>query len=78
MLAVRLADSVPALIFGFPRARSPTAPGANYFDPAYGAVLPALAGRESVQAANALVRAGADALWLGGSAIAAALLPSSR
>ncbi len=47
---------------------------ASYFDPAYGAVLPALAGRDSVQAANALVRASADALWLGGSAIAAALL----
>jgi hypothetical protein len=47
---------------------------ASYFDPAYGAVLPSLAGREGVQAANALVRASADALWLGGSAIAAALL----
>jgi hypothetical protein len=48
--------------------------GASYFDPAYGAVLPALAGRDGVQAANALVRASADAVWLGGSAIAAALL----
>lgn len=117
VLAVRLADSVPALIFGFhggvladragrkrlmvgadlvrAAALVPIAiaglagdlplwalavvafvlsTGASYFDPAYGAVLPALAGRESVQAANALVRASADALWLGGSAIAAALL----
>jgi hypothetical protein len=48
--------------------------GASYFDPAYGAALPALAGREGVQAANALVRASGDALWLGGSALAAALL----
>ena len=47
---------------------------ASYFDPAYGAVLPALAGREGVQAANALVRSSADALWLAGSALAAALL----
>ena len=47
---------------------------ASYFDPAYGAVLPALAGRDGVQAANALVRASADALWLAGSAVAAALL----
>ena len=48
--------------------------GASYFDPAYGGALPALAGREGVQAANALVRASGDALWLGGSAVAAALL----
>lgn len=117
VLAVRLADSVPALVFGFhggllaDRAERrrlmvgadlvraavlvPVAIAglagelplwgliaaafalttcASYFDPAYGAVLPALAGRDSVQAANALVRASADALWLGGSAVAAALL----
>lgn len=117
VLAVRLADSVPALIFGFHGgvtadragrkrlmvaadvARAATlvpiavaglagdlplwalaavafvlSTGASYFDPAYGAVLPALAGRDGVQAANALVRASADALWLGGSALAAALL----
>ena len=117
VLAVRLADSVPALIFGFhggvladragrkrlmvgadlvrAAALVPVAVAglagdlplwalvvvafvlttcASYFDPAYGAVLPAIAGRGGVQAANALVRASADALWLGGSAIAAALL----
>lgn len=117
VLAVRLADSVPALVFGFhgglladradrkrlmvvsdlvrAAALVPVAiaglagdlplwglvvsafvltTGASYFDPAYGATLPALAGREGVQAANALVRASADALWLGGSAVAAALL----
>jgi hypothetical protein len=117
VIAVRLADSVPALVFGFhgglladraarrrlmvradlvraavlvPVAVAGLAgslplwalvvaaflltTGASYFDPAYGAALPALAGREGVQAANALVRASGDALWLGGSAVAAALL----
>jgi hypothetical protein len=117
VIAVRLADSVPALLFGVhgglvadraerkrlmvgadllraaalvPIAAAglaghlplwalvvaafALATGASYFDPAYGAVLPALAGREGVQAANALVRASADALWLGGSAVAAAML----
>jgi MFS family permease len=117
VIAVRLADSLPALVFGFhgglladrtgrrrlmvsadlvrAAALVPVAVAglsgslplwglvvvafvlttcASYFDPAYGAVLPALAGREGVQAANSLVRASADALWLGGSAIAAALL----
>jgi MFS family permease len=117
VVAVRLADSVPALIFGFhgglladrterrrlmvgadlvraaalvPIAIAGLAGSlplwalvvaafvlstcASYFEPAYGAVLPTLAGREHVQAANGLVRASADALWLGGSAVAAALL----
>jgi MFS family permease len=117
VIAVRLADSVPALVFGFhggaladragrkrlmvaadlirAAALIPVAAaglvgslplwalvavafvlatGASYFAPAYGAVLPALAGREGVQAANSLVRASADAVWLGGSALAAALL----
>jgi MFS family permease len=117
VLAVRLADSVPALVFGFhgglladrgdrrrlmvsadlvrAAALVPVAvvglagdlplwglvvaafvltTCASYFDPAYGATLPALAGRDGVQAANALVRASADALWLGGSAVAAGLL----
>jgi hypothetical protein len=117
VIAVRLADSVPALVFGFhggvlaDRAgrrrlmvtadlvRAATlvpiavaglmgslplwalvvaafllTAGASYFDPAYGAALPALAGRDDVQAANALVRASEDGIWLGGSALAAALL----
>jgi MFS family permease len=117
VIAVRLADSLPALVFGFhggvladragrrrlmvvadlvrAAALVPVAIAgltgslslwslvvvafvlttcASYFDPAYGAVLPALAGRDGVQAANALVRASGDALWLGGSAVAAALL----
>jgi MFS family permease len=117
VLVVRLADSLPALVFGLhggvladraERKRMMVASDlvraaalvpvafaglmaslplwalvvsafvlttcASYFDPAYGAVLPALAGRDGVQAANALVRASADALWLAGSAVAAALL----
>src|ERR671937_308542 len=117
VIAVRLADSVPALLFGLhgglladrvarrrlmvtadlaraavlvPIAVAGLAgslplwalvvaaflmtTGSSYFDPAYGAALPALSGREGVQAANALVRASGDALWLGGSALAAALL----
>ena len=115
VLVVRLADSLPALVFGLhggvladraerkrmmvasdlvrAAALVPVAVAglmgslplwalvvsafvlttcASYFDPAYGAVLPALAGRDGVQAANALVRASADALWLAGSAVAAA------
>jgi len=117
VIAVRLADSLPALVFGFhggvladragrrrlmvtadlirAAALVPVAVAglsgslplwslvvvafvlttcASYFDPAYGAVLPTLAGRDGVQAANALVRASGDAVWLGGSAVAAALL----
>jgi MFS family permease len=117
VIAVRLADSVPALIFGFHGGLLADRAGrkrlmvgadlvraatlvpiavagiagdlplwalvaaafvltacASYFDPAYGAVLPAVAGREGVQAANALVRSSADGLWLVGSATAAALL----
>jgi len=117
VIAVRLADSLPALVFGFhgglladrsgrrrlmvaadlvrAAALVPVAIAgltgslplwslvvvafvlttcASYFDPAYGAVLPALAGRDGVQAANALVRSSADTLWLAGSALAAALL----
>ena len=117
VIAVRLADSLPALVFGFhggllaDRAgrrrlmvaadlvRAATlvpiavaglaghlplwalvvaafllSASASYFEPAYGSVLPALAGREGVQTANALVRASADALWLAGAALAAALL----
>jgi MFS family permease len=117
VIAVRLADSLPALVFGFHGGLLADRSGrrrlmvtadlvraaalipvaivgltgslplwslvvvafvlttcASYFDPAYGAVLPALAGRDGVQAANALVRSSADALWLAGSALAAALL----
>src|SRR5207249_11492727 len=117
VLAVRLADSVPALLFGLhggvaadrwdrrrlmisadlvrglvlvPIAAAglsghlPLAvlvaaafvltTATSYFDPAYGALLPALVERRNVQQANALVRASADAVGVGGWAIAAGLL----
>jgi MFS transporter, DHA3 family, macrolide efflux protein len=117
VIAVRLADSVPALLFGFhggvvadrwDRRRLMIAAdvvrglvlvpvavagltghlplgvlvaaafvltaATSYFAPAYGALLPALVGRRNVQPANGLVRATADALSVGGWALAALLL----
>ncbi len=117
VIAVRLADSIPALLFGlhggvaadrWDRRRTMIAAdlvravvlipvavmglrgdlplgvlvaaafvlttAASYFAPAYGALLPALVERENVQAANALVRATADALSVTGWALAAVLL----
>jgi len=117
VIAVRLADSVPALLFGlhgglaadrFSRRRLmigadlvraavlvPVAAAAltghlplwglvvaaflletaaSYFEPAYGSLLPSLVERRNVQAANGLVRATADALSIGGWALAAAVL----
>jgi MFS family permease len=46
----------------------------SYFAPAYGATIPAVAGRDNVQQANALVHATAQALSVGGWALAALLL----
>ena len=117
VLAVRLADSVPALVFGlhgglvadrWDRRRVLIAAdlvraavlvpvavaglagelplwglvaaafvltsATSYFDPAYGAILPALVDRRNVQQANGLVRATAEALSVGGWAVAAGLL----
>jgi MFS family permease len=117
VLAVRLADSVPALVFGLhgglvadrwdrrrvlvaadlvraavliPVAAAGLAGGlplwglvvaafiltsaTSYFDPAYGALLPSLVERQNVQQANGLVRATAEALSVGGWAVAAGLL----
>jgi MFS family permease len=117
VVAVRLADSVPALLFGFhggvaadrfdrrrllvasdlvravvlvPMAVAGLAgslplwvlvvaafllaTATSYFAPAYGALLPALVGRENAQRANGLVRASVDALSIGGWAAAAGLL----
>jgi MFS family permease len=117
VIAVRLADSVPALVFGFhgglaadrwDRKRmlvgadlvraavlAPVAAAGllhalplwglvlaaftleaatSYFEPAYGALLPALVERRNVQAANGLVRASANAISIGGWALAAALV----
>jgi len=117
VVAVRLADSVPALLFGLhggvaadrwnrrqmmigadlvrvvrarpgrdrrARRRLPLwglvvaafvlEAATSYFGPAYGALLPALVDRANVQQANALVQASAQALSIGGWALAAALL----
>jgi MFS transporter, DHA3 family, macrolide efflux protein len=117
VLAVRLADSVPALLFGlhggvaadrWDRKRTMIAAdliraavlvpiavaglaghlplgalvaaafvltaATSYFDPAYGALVPALVERRNVQPANGLVRATAESMRLGGWGIAAALL----
>ena len=46
----------------------------SYFAPAYGATIPAVVERRNVQGANALVHATAQALSIGGWALAAALL----
>jgi MFS transporter, DHA3 family, macrolide efflux protein len=46
----------------------------SYFAPAYGATIPTVVDRENVQQANALVEASAQALSIGGWAVAAALL----
>jgi hypothetical protein len=46
----------------------------SYFQPAYGALVPPLVERENVQQANALVQATAQAVSIGGWAVAAGLL----
>jgi hypothetical protein len=46
----------------------------SYFEPAYGAAVPAVVDRANVQGANALVQASAQALSIGGWALAALLL----
>ncbi len=117
VVAVRLADSVPALLFGFhggiaadryDRKRMmvgadlvraivlvPVAlaglfdvlplwglvaaafvleSATSYFAPAHGAVLPEVVDRANVQAANGLIRASANAVSIGGWALAAGLL----
>jgi MFS family permease len=117
VIAVRLADSVPAIVFGLhggvvadrwdrrrlmisadlvrglvlvpvaiagltdhlPLAALVVAAfvittATSYFDPAYGGLLPKLVDRRNVQQANGLVRATADALSVGGWALAGLLL----
>jgi MFS family permease len=117
VVAVRLADSVPALVFGLhgglaadrwdrrrmmigadvaraavlipiaaagltghlPLAALVVAAflletATSYFAPAYGALLPAIVERANVQKANALVQGTAQALSVGGWALAAALV----
>jgi MFS family permease len=46
----------------------------SYFEPAYGATVPAVVERQNVQGANALVHATAQALSIGGWALSALLL----
>ena len=117
VIAVRVADSVPAIVFGlhggiaadrFSRKRlmvgadvtralvlAPVAvaglagrlplwglvaasfvleTATSYFEPAYGALVPTLVERRNVQRANALVQSTAQAVSIGGWALAAALL----
>jgi DHA3 family macrolide efflux protein-like MFS transporter len=117
VIAVRLADSLPAFVFGFHGGAAadrwnrkrmmigadlvravvliPLAAAGllnalplwglvaaafllesatSYFAPAYGAMLPDVVDRANVQAANGLVRATADAVSIGGWAVAAGLL----
>ncbi len=117
VVAVRLADSVPALLFGLhgglaadrwnrrslmvsaDLARGVTLvpiavaglsghlplwtlvvasfvleTATSYFVPAYGALVPSIVDRANVQQANALVQASAQALSIGGWALAAGLL----
>jgi MFS family permease len=117
VIAVRVADSVPALVFGLhggvaadrfsrkrlmvgadlvraavlvPVAVAGLAGGlplwglvvasfvleaaTSYFAPAYGAIVPSLVDRVNVQRANAFVQATAQALSIGGWALAAAFL----
>ncbi len=117
VIAVRLADSIPALLFGLHgglaadrRDRRSVMVAADltrgvtlvpiavaglsghlplwalvvaaffleaatsYFEPAYGALVPSLVDRANVQQANALVQACAQAISIGGWALAAGLL----
>ncbi|HEX4519970.1 MAG TPA: MFS transporter [Gaiellaceae bacterium] len=117
VVAVRLADSIPALLFGLhggiaadrwsrrklmvgaDLARGATLvpvavlglsgslplwglvvaaflleTATSYFEPAYGATIPAVVERKNVQGANALVQATAQGLSIGGWALAALLL----
>lgn len=117
VIAVRLADSIPAIVFGLhgglaadrwsrkrlmvsadlvrgvvlvPVAAAGLAgslplwglivaafvleTATSYFAPAYGSTVPSLVERGNVQQANALVQATAQALSIGGWAVAAALL----
>src|SRR4051812_2283901 len=117
VVAVRLADSIPAILFGlhgglaadrFSRKRLMVSAdllrgivlipiavaglagslplwglivasflleaATSYFAPAYGATIPSVVDRANVQQANALVQSTAQALSIGGWALAAALL----
>ena len=70
--ALALAGALP--LWGLAAAAFALRTAESYFAPAYGALLPALVHRRSVQAANGLMRATADAIGMIGWAAAAALL----
>jgi MFS transporter, DHA3 family, macrolide efflux protein len=67
-----LAGSLP--LWGLIVAAAVLETATSYFAPAYGATVPSLVERANVQNANALVQATAQALSIGGWAVAAALL----
>ena len=67
-----LAGSLP--LWGLVVAAFVLEAATSYFAPAYGATIPAVVDRENVQQANALVQATAQALSVGGWALAAVLL----
>lgn len=67
-----LAGSLP--LWGLIVAAAVLETATSYFAPAYGATVPSLVERANVQRANALVQATAQALSIGGWAVAAAFL----
>jgi MFS transporter, DHA3 family, macrolide efflux protein len=70
--AAGLAGSLP--LWGLVVAAFVLEAATSYFEPAYGATVPALVERANVQQANALVQATAQTLSIGGWAVAALLL----
>ncbi|MBA3843712.1 MAG: MFS transporter [Actinobacteria bacterium] len=70
--AAGLAGSLP--LWGLVVASFVLEAATSYFEPAYGATIPSLVERANVQQANALVQATAQAVSIGGWAVAAALL----
>ena len=65
---------VAAAVGAHRRARSCSRRATSYFAPAYGATIPVVVDRANVQQANALVHATAQALSVGGWALAALML----
>ncbi|HEY4349570.1 MAG TPA: MFS transporter [Gaiellaceae bacterium] len=70
--AFGLAGSLP--LWGLVGAAFALEAATSYFAPAYGATIPSVVERENVQSANAFVAATAQALSVGGWAVAALLL----
>jgi Transmembrane secretion effector len=72
LAAFGLAGSLP--LWGLVVAAFLLEAATSYFAPAYGAAIPEIVERENVQQANALVQASAQAISVGGWAVAAVLL----